>query len=349
MKAYMDNIAANTSVRKRICEDILDGRFLHAYIIEGRPGTGRHLLARTIASALVCENKTTDGMPLPCHTCNSCMKIEKDISPDVITIKKEPDKATIGVNSARFIRGDICVYPNDFDYKIYIIDEADIMTTEAQNALLLTLEEPPPYAVFLLICEKADSLLETVRSRAPILRTESIPPDIMSEYLCYYAPEKYSSEAKKIKNSSENEFFEIISSSDGAIGKAYELLDVEKRAPLMEFRQQVRSLIKNILTSDSNSDVFDSLSALSSKRDELFKQLETVTVAIRDLIVLKKYENAPLCFYTDREDAIELSSLKSATFLFKLTDAFDEAMTALEKNANIKLTVAALSAKISNK
>ncbi len=345
----MDNIAANISVRKKICDDILEGRFLHAYIIEGKRGTGRHLLARTIAASLACENKSKDGIPLPCHTCTNCMKIEKDISPDVITVKKEPDRSTIGVNSSRFIRSDVCIYPNDLDYKIYIIDKADIMTDEAQNALLLTLEEPPPYAVFLLICEKADSLLETVRSRAPIIRTESVSTEIMSEYLCNSAPEEYSSEARRIKSSSDTEFYEIIASSDGSIGKAYELLDPEKRAPMLELRREVKNLVKNILTNSSNSQVFDSVSSLSSKRDELSKQLELVTVAIRDLVVLKKYEDAPLCFYADRENAIELSSLKSASFLFKLTEIFEEAIAALEKNANVKLTVTALSSKISNK
>ena len=345
----MNNIAANVSVRKKLCDDILDGRFLHAYIIEGKRGTGRHLLARTIAAAIACENKAKDGIPLPCHTCNNCIKIQKDISPDVITVKKEPDRLSIGVNSARFIKEDVCVYPNDLNHKIYIIDNADIMTDEAQSALLLTLEEPPPYAVFLLICEKADSLLETVRSRAPIIRTESIPFEIMSEYLCESAPEEYSSEARKIKSASKTEFYEIIASSDGSIGRAYELLDPEKRAPILELRHGVRDLIKGILTNSSHSSIFDSVSALSSKRDELSKQLELVTVAIRDLIVLKKYEDAPLCFYIDREDAIELSSLKSASFLFKLTEAFEDAITALEKNANVKLTVTALTSKISNK
>ena len=345
----MDNIAANISVRKKICEDILEGRFLHAYIIEGKRGTGRHLLARTIAAALACENKGKDGIPLPCHACNNCMKIERDISPDVITVKKEPDRATIGVNSSRFIKSDVYIYPNDLDYKIYIIDDADIMTPEAQNALLLTLEEPPHYAVFLLICEKADSLLETVRSRAPIIRTESVPFEIMSQYLCDSAPKEYSSEARRIKNSSETEFYDIIASSNGSIGKAYELLDPEKRAPLLELRNQVKDLIKNILTNRSPSSVFDSFSSLSSKRTELSNQLELLTIAIRDLIVLKKHENAPLCFYTDREDAIELSSLKSASFLFKLTEALEEAIVALEKNANVKLTVTVLSAKISSK
>ena len=155
--------------------------------------------------------------------------------------------------------------------------------------------------------------------------------------------------ARKIKNASKTEFYEIIASSDGSIGRAYELLDPEKRAPILELRHGVRDLIKNILTNSSHSSIFNSVSSLSSKRDELSKQLELVTVAIRDLIVLKKYEDAPLCFYTDREDAIELSSFKSASFLFKLAEAFEDAITALEKNANVKLTVTALSARISSK
>ena len=349
MKEYMNNIASNESLRKRICSDILSGRLHHTYIIEGIPGSGRHLFARSIAKALVCENKNIDGIPLPCHECSNCLKIDKDISPDVITVKKEDDRSTIGVEAARFIKNDICIYPNDFDYKIYIIEDADIMTPQAQNALLLTLEEPPAYAIILLLCEKAETLLETVRSRAPILRTESIPFDIMADYLCNIAPEKYSLEARKLKKSSEPEFLEIVASSNGSVGKAYELLDLEKRAPLLELRREVRQLIETVISAGSKTDIFDSVSSLSQKRDELASQLELVTLAIRDLIVLKKSETAPLCFYSDREYAIECSAMKSAMFLFKFKASCEEAISSLDKNANVKLTLTALAVNISTK
>ena len=184
MKASMPQVVANDALRSRLCTDILGGKLSHAYIIEGPEGTGKHLIARNIAAALSCICKNEDAIPLPCLHCINCRKIMSGISPDVIYIKREEGKAQIGVESVRLVKSDVAIMPNDLDYKVYIIEEADKMTVQAQNALLLTLEEPPEYVVFLLLCESADLLLETVRSRAPVLRTEPVKPDAMAEFLC---------------------------------------------------------------------------------------------------------------------------------------------------------------------
>jgi len=338
----MPQIAANDKLRRRICEDITKKKLSHAYIIEGAYGTGRKLLAKSIAKALACLNKDTDGFSLPCDSCESCRKISDNLSPDVIVVRRESDKMTIGVEAARFIKNDINILPNDIDYKIYIIEEADRMTPEAQNALLLTLEEPPSYAVILLICEKADSLLETVRSRAPILRTEPVSNDAMIDFLCNQAPSKFSSEARRLQSGEPQNFAEIIAASSGGIGRAYELLDVEKREAILKERAQVRNFIETILKSPSNIDLIDALSAFSQKRDELEDFFDTVMIALRDLIILKKSETAQLCFYSDRDEALELSSLKSASFLLKFLALCEEASDSLKRNSNIKLTTTIL-------
>lgn len=342
MKSLMPEITGNQALIARLSEDILSGRLAHAYIIEGKKGTGRHLLAKNIAKAIACENSAADGLPFPCDSCVACQKIEKQICPDVVMVSREKDKASVGVDTIRFLKADVYVVPNDLDVKIYVIEEADKMTDAAQNALLLTLEEPPSYAIFLLICEQADLLLETVRSRAPIIRTESLSAELVSEHLLKSAPDELASEARYLFTSAPSDFSEIIAASGGSIGKAYSLLDPKKRASTLELRRRVRDFVSAVIAKKSFESVFDAVSDFSNKREELTVQLELVRLALRDLILLKKSESVPLCFYSDRELAFELSDSRPIAFLLRFCSACEEAIDAIRKNANVKLTLTRL-------
>ena len=129
---------------------IKNNRLHHAYILTGIRGVGKTTTARIIAKALNCTGKDgREGATInPCGICENCQAISASRHIDVL----ELDAASrTGVDDMREILDGVRYKPTNGRYKIYIIDEADIMTTEAQNALLLTLEEPPPYAVFLLI------------------------------------------------------------------------------------------------------------------------------------------------------------------------------------------------------
>lgn len=142
----------------------------HAYTVEGSTQEGREKFAVAFASALLCENRSDAGLPLPCGVCRSCRNVVAGIHPDVTRIGTEEGKASIGVDTVRQIRSDVRIYPSEAERKIYLISGADRMTVQAQNAFLLTLEEPPSYAVILLLCEDVRRLLPTVKSRAPSLR-----------------------------------------------------------------------------------------------------------------------------------------------------------------------------------
>ena len=147
MRKMLDSIIGNSSLKSKLLSDILSDTLSHAYIIQGKKGSGKHTVAYMTAAALSCEKVSDTNAPVPCLNCPSCKKILQKKSPDVITITRE-DKATIGVDAVRFLRNDVRIVPNDLDYKIYIIEDADTMTTQAQNAFLLTLEEPPKYVKF---------------------------------------------------------------------------------------------------------------------------------------------------------------------------------------------------------
>lgn len=336
MKAPMPHIVANRSLKTRICNDIINGKLSHAYIIEGTEGSGKELLAQSIAAAVACEHLSDDGYPLPCLECENCRKIFNGISPDVIYVRREDGKAQIGVEASRFIKEDVAIIPNELDVKVYIIEEADKMTVQAQNTLLLTLEEPPRYALFILLCENAGMLLETVRSRAPVLRTEPIKT---AELLDYLRSHNGTSASDRI---SENELNEIVMASQGSIGKALDLLKPVSKASMLEYRSTVRTFVSAMLGVRSGEVRAELIRILPTKREELLPLLTGFELALRDLLLLKRSDSAPLCFYHDRDEALALSDKRSAPFILKIYEGCVNADEALSHNANVKLTVVKL-------
>jgi|LSQX01.2.fsa_nt_gb DNA polymerase-3 subunit delta' len=331
MSEFFGNIAGNATLRVRLAAEIKSGTFPHAYIIEGQEGSGRRTLARSIAAALSCSNPDR----LPCGVCPACRKIFGNKTPDVISVIPEQGRSSIGVEVARQIRRDVIVLPIDFAYKVYIIEEADKMTPEAQNALLLTLEEPPGFAVFLLICRSASDLLLTVRSRAPTVRTEPIASEVIADYLI-----SHDNRAAKLKAESPGEFAELISAAGGCIGQALSLLDPDKRRPIMERRRLARSFVGILAAPDrSFAERLDIISMFSSRREEITEELRLIADALRDLILLKKTGQAQLVFWSDRAAALEVAGRFSLEELLLLFEQVDTAAGFIGRNANIRLTL----------
>ncbi len=133
-------------------------RLTHAYILTG---SGARSLAGRMAAAVVCS--ASSGRP--CGQCRHCRKAMAGIHPDISTLSPQEGRAGILVGQARELRSDAFVIPNEADRKVYIIDPADKLNPQAQNALLKVLEEPPSFVTFLLVTDNANALLETVRSR----------------------------------------------------------------------------------------------------------------------------------------------------------------------------------------
>ena len=138
----------------------------HAYILNGERGAGKKMLALLFAMTLLCEKKG----PGPCNECHSCKQAESGNHPDIIRVTHEKPNS-IGVDDIRVqVNNTVMIKPYQGPYKVYIIDRADLMTVEAQNALLKTIEEPPQYTVIMLLTENADLLLPTVTSRCVMLK-----------------------------------------------------------------------------------------------------------------------------------------------------------------------------------
>jgi len=327
---YFKDVIGNGILTERLSRDIKENKLSHAYILEGPRGSGRHTIALNAAAALCCEERHGD---VPCKKCRSCEKIFGGKSPDIITLGLEDDKASIGVETVRFLRNDIHVAPNDLSTKVYIIEDADRMTVQAQNAFLLSLEEPPSYILFFLICENSTDLLETVRSRAPSLRTERLTHEQVEGYIL-----AHDKRARELKETSAEDFKTLISVSAGSIGYALELLDTRRRKQVFEYRKTAASLI-SMLSSKNRRGALEAISVFGTKRAEVIRQISFLQYAIRDLLLLKKSDDAPLCFFEDREEAIELSTLFTANGLFALYDASVIAVDDLEANSNVRLAL----------
>ncbi len=332
MNNIFASIVGNKTLCSRLARAVDDNSLSHAYIIEGSAGSGRHTIALQTIAAMSCAQKNTPGAALPCGKCISCKKILEGRSPDVIRITPDEDRISIVVDTIRFLKSDIHLPPTDLPIKAYIIDPADSMNVPAQNALLLSLEEPPEYVMFFLICENSSSLLETIRSRAPILRTKKIPREDIESYIL-----RQDRRAVELKAQSPEEFAELICASDGSIGCALSLLDTRKRRQVIENRKIARNFI-DLTSGKLNRDKLELVFMLGTKRNEICDRLRYIQNALRDLILLKKCDDAPLCFYADREQACELSTHFTSKKLLVLFSATEQAMDDLMRNANVRLT-----------
>ena len=331
MKDALTEIVGNEALRRRLGEDILSGKLPHACILEGPEGTGKHTIAKMVAAALVCSSYHDPALPVPCLRCLPCRKVLEGKSPDVITVGCE-GKATIGVDAVRFLREDVRIVPNDSDHKVYVIEDADKMTVQAQNALLLTLEEPPSYVHFFLLCKNAGLLLETIRSRAPIFRTEPIDTVDIDRYLC-----EHDRRAAQMKLSDPKGYGELLMASEMGIGQALAFLEPKAFAPIRQMRALTEEFIGASIREEGAKKLLPMLSRFSPKRDVLQEQLQCVSHALRDLILLKKSDDAPLLFYVDRNEAIELCDRTSLSFLYRFHQAVERAMEENTRNANTRL------------
>ena len=167
-----DALPGNTALKASL-RTALDRRFPQAVLLSGPDGSGKTDFAQTIAAALLC----TGASPRPCGACASCHKVAHGAHPDLIVV--DEGDGEIKVETARNIRDEAAILPNDGDRKVFIIHNADRMNLSAQNALLKVLEEPPRYVFFILLSSQPGVLLQTIRSRCAIYQLE--PPHVSAD------------------------------------------------------------------------------------------------------------------------------------------------------------------------
>src|SRR5574344_97935 len=177
--AGFNDILGNEHIVEHFKKTISNDKVSHAYIINGEKGMGKKTLARAFAMTLLCEGKEDK----PCLKCHSCIQALTDNNPDIITI--QPDKPnTLSIDQIRTsLVGDIGLKPYSYSHKVYIIENAQMMNIQAQNAMLKTIEEPPEYAVILLLTTNIDTFLPTVLSRCVTFNMQPLKKEVIRKHL----------------------------------------------------------------------------------------------------------------------------------------------------------------------
>ena len=183
-------ITGHTNAVDQLSRAVDSGRINHAYLITGPDGIGRRTLARTFAQALVCQS--TPGSR-PCGTCSACRRVHDGTFPDVTTVSLETQLASserrdsrntvISIETIREMRSSITLRPMESDWRVAILEDVDRVSRDAYDALLKTLEEPPPFVVLVLIATEFAALPETIRSRCRQIALEPVPRELVANAL----------------------------------------------------------------------------------------------------------------------------------------------------------------------
>ncbi len=175
--ALFEEIVGQTHVTRTLRNAVSSGRIAHAYLFSGPRGVGKTTAARILAKSLNCVNGPT---PTPCNACENCKGITSGSSVDVFEID---GASNTGVDNVRDLRESVRYMPTQGKYKIYIIDEVHMLSTPAFNALLKTLEEPPPHAVFIFATTEVHKIPATILSRCQRFDFKRIPFKELQQHL----------------------------------------------------------------------------------------------------------------------------------------------------------------------
>ncbi len=263
-----EGVVIADTVKNLISKAIENSTLSHAIILEGSSEHVRMEIAKTLAMAVLCK-----GEKKPCEGCSSCLKVKNSSHPDLKFLSKRSDKSIIAVDDIRDIKNQALVYPNDGDKSVFIINEAQEMNVQAQNALLKIFEEPAEHVCFILTCNSKSSLLQTIISRATcyFLGDEEKKEDLKSEqakalskelFLCLVTENEYQFLKKTSVFSKDKKLFKAVLEESLPIIRDVLFLHSGSRALISDSDDIVRKL-KSVLTQKKAIGIFEELKNLS--------------------------------------------------------------------------------------
>ncbi|WP_417169090.1 DNA polymerase III subunit delta', partial [[Clostridium] scindens] len=263
-------------IRNAVRED----KVSHAYILNGERGAGKKMLANLFAATLLCEK----GGPDPCNECHSCRQAESGNHPDIIKVTHEKPNS-ISVDDIREqVNNTIMIKPYQGPYKVYIIPQADMMTPQAQNALLKTIEEPPEYAVIMLLTENADTLLPTINSRCVMLKLRNIKDTLIKKYLM---------ETMQVPDYKADM---CTAFAQGNMGRAIMLANSEH---FNEIRDEAVQLLKYINEMEL-SEIVQAVSRITAYKLEINDYLDIIMIWYRDVLLYKATKDMDKVVFKDQ-------------------------------------------------
>ena len=323
------SLIGNEKLKKMLSADLKNKTQNHAYIIEGPLGSGKKTLAREMAKALLCSGTENE---FPCGVCASCKKINSGFCTDIYTLSRG-EAAGISVEAVRKMTDTVSYPPDDGDYKVYIIEDAGKMTVQAQNAFLLSLEEPPAYVMYLLLCEDASLLLETIRSRAPVIKTELFQNKFISDWL------RTRPEAAKV---SEGDIAAACVVSGGSLGIALDCISGREKTRASLATEAAEAVLT--LCTKSLADRILFFMSLKHSREEFGILLDYAMLAVRDLTAVKSGASETV-FYPDQDSALDISSKLKMRRLIKLFEVLEVAKKDItQSNASASAVMCSLAA-----
>ena len=298
---YFKDIIGQEFAKKYLTNSINKDKVSHAYLFEGMNGVGKNTLAKEFAKILI--------------------KVDKlENSPDYISI--EPEGSSIKIAQIRKLQTDVLVKPHS-DYKIYIINKAEKMTVESQNALLKTLEEPPAYVIIILITSNKNSLLDTIKSRCEIIKFLPVSFIQTKKYL-----EDMGIEERKASI--------LATFSRGSISKALEL---SESADFMLMREDIQNNIQTLLEKNI-VEILELPSKYDKYKDNIIEVLDMMINYFRDIMMLKENIGKDMIINIDKITYVQNMSKKiNYSQVSKIIDIIEETKKKLKSNCNFNLSI----------
>ena len=298
---YFNNILGQEFAKKYITNSITNNKINHAYMFEGIDGIGKNLFAKELGKILINIDNTEN-------------------SPDYITI--EPTGSSIKIAQIRELQSDIIIKPHS-NYKIYVINNAQKMTVESQNALLKTLEEPPEYAIIILITNNKESLLPTIKSRCEIIKF--LPISIME--LKRYLMDRGIDEKRALL---------LANFSRGSIEKALEL---SESSDFTIMRDDIQSYIQHIL--DKNMiEILNIQTDMDKYKDKTIAVLDMMINYFRDMMMCMGNIDKDMIINGDRITFIQNMSKKiTYSQVSKVIDIIEETKRKMRSNCNFNVSI----------
>ena len=318
--AKFTDIIGQEQLKEHLQNAIATKKVSHAYIINGERSSGKEFIARIFAMALQCER----GEIEPCGECHSCKQALSNNQPDIVYVSHEKPN-TISVDDIRDqVNNTVMIKPYQGPYKVYIIDRAELMTAQAQNALLKTIEEPPEYAVIILLTENAEVLLPTINSRCVMLKLRNIRNTLIKKYLMERL------EVPDYKADVCTAF------AQGNMGRAIMLAHSEH---FNEIKDEALKLLKYIREMEF-SEVVAAVNNVTAYKLEITDYFDIIMIWYRDVLLYKATKEIDKIVFKDQIKYIkEQAKTSSYEGIQNIIAGLEKAKSRLRANVNFELVM----------